>query len=66
MAFVEDFFTILKEIHCSEKGHIGEKKTVLEVILERLLRDSTIIIFFFKGRFPNSMNVFLELLVSSL
>ena len=31
MAFVEDFFDILQEIHCQEKGHIGEKKTVAEV-----------------------------------
>ena len=26
VAFVEDFFEILKEVHCREKGHIGEKR----------------------------------------
>ena len=33
VAFVEDFYDILTEIHCQEKGHIGEKKTVVEVSL---------------------------------
>ena len=32
VAFVEEFFEILKEVHCREKGHIAEKKTVTEVI----------------------------------
>ena len=32
VSFVEDFYTILEEIHCVEKGHIGEK-TVMEVSL---------------------------------
>ena len=31
VAFVEDFFDILKDIHCKEKGHIGSKKTLEEV-----------------------------------
>lgn len=31
VAFVEDFFEILKEVHCKEKGHVGSKKTVEEV-----------------------------------
>ena len=31
VAFVEDFFDILNKVHCKEKGHIGEKKTVIEV-----------------------------------
>ena len=31
MAFVEDFFDILKDIHCKEKRHIGSKKTLEEV-----------------------------------
>ena len=33
VAIVEDFYTILREIHCVEKGHIGEKKTVMEASL---------------------------------
>ena len=33
VAFVEDFYDILKEVHCQEKGHIGEKKTVIEVCI---------------------------------
>ena len=32
VALVEEFFEILKEAHCHEKSHIGEKKTVTEVI----------------------------------
>ena len=31
VAFVEDFFDILKEIHCKEKGHVGIRKTIEEV-----------------------------------
>ena len=31
VAFVEEFFDIIQEIHCREKGHIGSKKTVEEV-----------------------------------
>jgi len=31
VAFVEEFFDILTEVHCKEKGHIGSKKTVREV-----------------------------------
>ncbi len=27
VAFVENFFGILEEVHCREKGHIGQKKT---------------------------------------
>ena len=33
VAFVEDFYDILTQIHCQEKGHIGEKKTAMEVSL---------------------------------
>ena len=39
MAFVEDFYNILEEIHCQEKGHIGEKKTVIEVSTIRFCAD---------------------------
>ena len=28
MVFVEDFFSILEEFHCKEKGHVGKKNTV--------------------------------------
>lgn len=31
VTYVEDFFDILEEIHCKEKGHVGEKKTIAEV-----------------------------------
>ena len=31
VAFVDDFFDILKDIHCEEKGHIESKKTLEEV-----------------------------------
>ena len=30
---VEEFFDIISEVHCNEKGHIGSKKTVTEVRL---------------------------------
>ena len=30
---VEEFFEIISEVHCNEKGHIGSKKTVTEVLL---------------------------------
>ena len=33
VAFVEEFYDILEEMHCREKGHIGEKKTVTEVCM---------------------------------
>ncbi len=26
VAYVEEFFDILEEIHCKEKGHVGEKQ----------------------------------------
>ena len=28
---MEEFFDILTDIHCKEKGHIGSKKTLSEV-----------------------------------
>ena len=28
---VEEFFDVISEVHCREKGHIGSKKTVTEV-----------------------------------
>ncbi len=31
MAYIEDFYEIISNIHAKEKGHIGTKKTVLEV-----------------------------------
>ena len=31
--FTEDFFDIIKDVHCRQKGHIGSKKTVEEVEL---------------------------------
>lgn len=31
VAFVDEFFDIIKEVHCREKGHVGSKKTVEEV-----------------------------------
>jgi hypothetical protein len=31
VAFVEDFFDVIKEVHCKEKGHVGIKKTIKEV-----------------------------------
>ena len=31
VAFVEDFYNILTQVHCKEKGHIGTKKTLAEV-----------------------------------
>ncbi len=33
VAFVEDFFSIFEEVHCREKGHIGQKKTKTEVCI---------------------------------
>ena len=33
MIAVEDFFDVISEVHCKEKGHIGEKKTATEVCL---------------------------------
>ena len=32
VAFIEDFYDILTEVHCREKGHMGIKKTLAEVI----------------------------------
>ena len=40
VAFVENFFDILTDIHCKEKGHIGTKKTLAEVLYDNLA-DST-------------------------
>ena len=31
VACVDEFFDIIKEIHCKERGHVGSKKTVEEV-----------------------------------
>lgn len=31
VAFVEDFFQIIRDVHATSKGHIGVKKTVDEV-----------------------------------
>ena len=36
VAFVENFFDILTDIHCKEKGHIGTKKTLAEVLYDNL------------------------------
>ena len=36
VAFVENFFDILTEIHCKEKEHIGTKKTLAEVLYHNL------------------------------
>ena len=35
VAFVEDFFDILDRVHAKEKGHVGVKKTIVEVCLSR-------------------------------
>ena len=34
VAYVEDFFSILEEVHCQEKSHVDGKKTVAEVGIE--------------------------------
>ena len=31
VAFSEDFFQIIQEVHANSKGHIGTKKTLAEV-----------------------------------
>ena len=31
VALVEDFYHIITEVHCKEKGHVGTKKTLAEV-----------------------------------
>ena len=30
-AFIDEFFDIIEEVHCRQKGHIGSKKTIQEV-----------------------------------
>ncbi len=32
VAYVENFFDVIKQIHSAEKGHIGSKKTIEEVM----------------------------------
>lgn len=32
---VEEFFDIISEVHCKEKGHVGSKKTNTEVRLPK-------------------------------
>ena len=31
VAFIDEFFDIIEEAHCRQKGHIGSKKTIQEV-----------------------------------
>ena len=31
VAFIDEFFDIIEEVHCRQKGHIGSKKTIQEV-----------------------------------
>ena len=31
VAFIDELFDIIEEVHCRQKGHIGSKKTILEV-----------------------------------
>ena len=33
VVFVEDLFDVIKEVHCREKGHVGLKKTLDEVMM---------------------------------
>ena len=33
VAFIDEFFDIIEEVHCRQKGHIGSKKTIQEVII---------------------------------
>ena len=39
VGYVEDFFDVLREVHCVEKGHIGTKKTAIEVIQMALMHN---------------------------
>ena len=45
VAFVENFFDILTDIHCKEKGHIGTKKTLAEVLYDNLTGHTHVLIF---------------------
>ena len=31
IAFIDEFFDIIEEVHCRQKGHIGSKKSIQEV-----------------------------------
>ena len=31
VAIIDEFFDIIEEVHCRQKGHIGSKKTIQEV-----------------------------------
>ena len=31
VAFIDEFFDIIEEVHCRQKGHISNKKTIQEV-----------------------------------
>ena len=31
VAFIDEFFDIIEEVHCRQKGHIGSNKTIQEV-----------------------------------
>ena len=36
VAFIDEFFDIIEEVHCRQKGHIGSKKTIQEVNIQSL------------------------------
>ena len=36
VAFIDEFFDIIEEVHCRLKGHIGSKKTIQEVNIQSL------------------------------
>lgn len=38
VGFVEDFFDIIRQVHVGEKGHIGVRKTILEVSCFELMK----------------------------
>ena len=66
VAFVENFFDILTDIHCcKEKGHIGTKKTLAEVLYDKLT-GHTHTHTCKKCRFQSCTNVFLAQLLTSL
>ena len=39
VAFIDEFFDIIEEVHCRQKGHIGSKKTIQEVKCTCMLCD---------------------------
>ena len=63
VAFIEEFFDILTDIHCKEKGHIGSKKTLAELRSAVSITIHCILTSLYQCsfRYQGCMNVFLGL-----